>query len=728
MRARFDLHSYPVRLVAGVLILILLTTLSAGLPAYWLAHTELQRQTWAHAVSAEQATASLLRAEQARLDSLIALLAERPTLHRLLAENRLDELPPYLRAFQTRSALDILILCPLPTAPPSQDALRVECPSQAAGGYTVYEGQPALLAARPITQSGAAPAVMVVAGHWLDTDFLRHLAAATGVEQRVLGPEGECLSSSLGEPGCAATPAGPRLPDDEGRRQIVIQGRRYFAVYAPLAGDAETAPLGVEVALDVDDLLATQARARAVLALSTGGVALLGALLGVWAVRRLTGPLEQLTRAAEAMAVNPPDANSPTSGAQPLPAVAGSREIRTLAAALQRSQTRMLAALDDLAQTNDWLNQLVQSIVEGVVTLDNEGRITFINERAAALVGVEAEAATGRAVDDLFAVADETGHRTSLHRLPLGGKQRVTLLAERADPPLAPAQPGQRVLRRLSRSAAAPAEANTVLEVTATRLRTPGGDEDQSALILRDITEEEALRHLRAYFLANITHEFRTPLSTLNASLELLMHEADLTPAEMRELLKPIHLSLLSLQTLIDNLLESSSIEAGRFVLRRQRVDLNQVIAAAIQVVQPLLERQRQTLAVSESPNLPPLMGDAARLTQVLVNLLGNASKYSPPGATVGLTVTQQGDRLRVAVSDRGPGLSPAERDQLFRRFVRLQAGTGDQYGIGLGLHVAKTTVEAHEGEVGVDDHPGGGSIFWFELPIAQGEQQEATA
>lgn len=724
MRSLFDLRSYPAQLVLGTFILILLTTLSAGLPAYWLTRTELERQTWSHVASAEQATVSLLQAEQTRLDNLLLLLAERPTLHRFLAGTKLDDLAPYLRAFQTQSDLDILFLCPFQGSAADREMLHGVCPQPLPSGFQLYQGRPAVIVTRAIPGVGGMPEPgIAVAGRWLDTPFLRQLASDTGTGQTILQPDGTRLASSLGAPSPSLDPAAPVI-GTAGRRLITIGGSRYFSAYAPLPANAGDSALIVEVTLSVDELFATQGRARAILALSTGLVALLGMLLGMWAVRWLTGPLEQLTRSAEALAFPPqPSLGASSLAHDSLPP--GPREIQTLAAALQRSQAGMLAALDDLAQAHSWLNSVVHSIVEGIITLNDSGHVTFINERAAASAGLTVEAARGRRVDELFAVADETGSRISLHRLPLGSKQRVTLLADRTDtapPQVQPGQakPGQRVLRRLSRNSSAPAELSTVLEITATRVAAPSGDELQTALILRDITEEESLRHLRAYFLANITHEFRTPLSTLSASMELLMHEPDLSPTEIRELLQPIHLSLLSLQTLIDNLLESSSIEAGRFVLRHQPVDLNRVIITAAQVVQPLLERRRQTLAVSQPALLPPLIGDATRLTQVLVNLLGNASKYSPIGAPIDLEVIQQGTVLRVAVADRGPGIPYEERELLFRRFVRGHAGTGEQYGIGLGLYVVKSTIEAHQGRVGVDDHSGGGSLFWFELPIAQ--------
>jgi two-component system phosphate regulon sensor histidine kinase PhoR len=245
------------------------------------------------------------------------------------------------------------------------------------------------------------------------------------------------------------------------------------------------------------------------------------------------------------------------------------------------------------------------------------------------------------------------------------------------------------------------------------------GDKPQTALVLRDVTEEEAARHLRAYFLANITHEFRTPLSTLNASLQLMLDEQEaLSASEMRELLKPTYLSLLSLQTLIDNLLESSRIEAGRFAIRRQPVDLRQIITDAVRIVTPLLERRRQTLELAVPDELPVLEVDAPHLVQVLVNLLTNAAKYSPIGEPVTLQIGQDQHGLRVTVADRGPGIPEAERMNLFRRFVRLEEQQGEHYGIGLGLHVVKSTIEAHGGQVGVDEGPGDGALFWFTLPV----------
>lgn len=247
--------------------------------------------------------------------------------------------------------------------------------------------------------------------------------------------------------------------------------------------------------------------------------------------------------------------------------------------------------------------------------------------------------------------------------------------------------------------------------------------------MLRDITDEEIGRRLHSYFLGNITHEFRTPLSGLKASIELLLDNVDyLTPAELHELLNSVHLSVSGLQALVDNLLESVNIEAGRFSIHRRPVELNQVIAEAIRTMQPLLDRRGQRLSLMEPLQLPAVHADPTRLNQVIINLLANASKYGPQDETIDLELAEMDDHLRVAVVDRGPGIPAEERARLFNRFVRAGAQTSDQVGIGLGLSVVKAIVEGHGGQVGIDERPGGGSIFWFTLPLMEAAEGDESA
>jgi signal transduction histidine kinase len=244
------------------------------------------------------------------------------------------------------------------------------------------------------------------------------------------------------------------------------------------------------------------------------------------------------------------------------------------------------------------------------------------------------------------------------------------------------------------------------------------------ALVFRDISEEEVMHRLLAHFLANIAHEFRTPLSALAASVELLLDLAPgLSSQEIGELLLSLHLGVLGLQTLIDNLLESASIEAGHFRITPRPCNLADVLADAIATMQPLLDKHDQRLVVELPAAIPIVRADSRRTAQVLVNLLSNASKYGPDDTEIDLVAMIQGDWVRISVADRGPGVPLDQRHGLFRRFVHPTPHDGQaQVGVGLGLSVVKTIVEAHGGQVGIDDRPGGGSIFWFTLPISEGE------
>lgn len=677
------------RLLLGLIALILLTTLSAGIPAYWLTRTQLERQAWSQVESARSATNSLLQAEQVRLENLAGLFAERPTLQRLIREENLAELPSYLRNFQSQSQLDILLFCDSLGRVMAGALTHSDCLSNSKEGFTVLEDEAALLVRQDVVDEASGEWLgEALAGIWLDQPFLVQLAADTGAQQGILNPQGSRLVTSIS--GAAFTPEQvPVIELMDGGGRLNLAGSHFYTLYTPLSNGQAEVVLFSEVALPVDDLIATENRALLILAASTGLIGALGVILGVWYLRQIFAPLQRLTEVADQI--------SQGDLMTPIPLISSPKEVGTLATALHKSQASMLQALQERSLARDWLDALIQSIVEGVVTLDEKGYVTFFSQGMEILIGWNRGEALGKHIDKIFPLAHQ-GSAGFFENLPPPGK-KVQLT----------------VNLRSGKSA--------IFAVTRANLVPSDIDRSQMALVLRDVTQEEALHSLRSYFLANISHEFRTPLSTLNASMEFLLDPAEALAAdEMRELIKPSYLSLRTLQMLIDNLLESSSIEAGRFTLRKRIVAANQILENALSLVGPLLERRLQPVTVSEPTELPELEADPARLTLALVNLLVNASKFSPTGQPIDIRLEFKSQTIRFSVADRGPGIPSHERMNLFRRFVRLNSVDEEQYGIGLGLYVVKSTIEAHDGRVGIEDNPGGGSIFWFELPISEVE------
>jgi signal transduction histidine kinase len=180
-------------------------------------------------------------------------------------------------------------------------------------------------------------------------------------------------------------------------------------------------------------------------------------------------------------------------------------------------------------------------------------------------------------------------------------------------------------------------------------------------------------------------------------------------------------LGIISLGNLVDNLLESASIEAGHFRVSPRPYDLHAIIAEAAGTMQPLLEKYGQRLALDLPERLPLVRADPRRMVQVLVNLLSNASKYGPEDAPVTLRASVGERWVQVSVVDQGPGIPEELKADVFRRFLYPRSpDLHTKVGAGLGLSVVKAVVEAHGGRVGVEDSDGGGAVFWFSLPVVE--------
>lgn len=355
----------------------------------------------------------------------------------------------------------------------------------------------------------------------------------------------------------------------------------------------------------------------------------------------------------------------------------------------------IMSVLEERGCLKAWLDAISTSIREGMVLVDHRGAVTYFSCGAERLTGWCAGEVIGVPLNHVFQVPDDNGslfaallESPCAHRLEIIDRERRTL----------------------------------TLSVVVEQLPPLFAVNQDTLLVLRELSDKEAADHLQSLFLANVTHEFRTPLSAINASVEFFLDEMEnLTRDEIKQLLQSIHLSVTALQTLIDNLLEASNIEAGRFVVHLRPVDLEEVVTQSVRVVAPLLNRRYQQLLIHKPDRLPPIKADPVRLEQVLVNLLSNASKYGPVHQCIELSIEPHpGHMIRIGIADRGPGIPLSEQPNLFRRFVHLDTKDGSQYGIGLGLSLVKVIVEEHGGQVGVQDRSGGGAIFWFTLPAVR--------
>jgi PAS domain S-box-containing protein len=369
-------------------------------------------------------------------------------------------------------------------------------------------------------------------------------------------------------------------------------------------------------------------------------------------------------------------------------------EAEDVARVLENARIELRRTLTEVRNEKAWNDQLLESIVEGIVALDRGNHITFFSAGAERITGWNSAQVIGRNCDDLLRPVEI-------------GQPFSTVMPK----------PGQR--KRLVIEVAQGRQ--FTLAVTGARFAPSMAQESERVFVFRDVSDEEAVHRLLGDFMANVSHEFRTPLSALAASIELLLDQADdLSKSELMELINALHLSILSLGTLVDNLIEGASIETGHFHVSPRRADVGDIIGDAVRVMQPLLDKYHQQLDVELPADIPVVWADPKRATQILVNLLSNASKYSPDHTKISIRVHSRGDWIRVEVADQGPGILPQYRQDIFHRFSSIAPEESEaRYGIGLGLSVVKAIAQAHGGQAGVEENDGGGSVFWFTLSRA---------
>ena len=221
--------------------------------------------------------------------------------------------------------------------------------------------------------------------------------------------------------------------------------------------------------------------------------------------------------------------------------------------------------------------------------------------------------------------------------------------------------------------------------------------------------------------LTSIGPNLGASLTTLGASAEMLVESLDqLDTQRIGEVAGSIHRRALRLQAQVENLLCATTIREGRFRVRPGPFNVVELVAEVMAIAEPLAAAKAQPLRLSVRGARRDVPGDRQRIAQVLINLLSNACRYADPGTPIDVAVASPGDRVRVTVSDRGPGLPAGGAASLFDPSRRRANASGlDAEGLGLGLAVAGSIVEAHGGRMGAASRSGGGARIWFELPAA---------
>jgi two-component system, OmpR family, phosphate regulon sensor histidine kinase PhoR len=418
----------------------------------------------------------------------------------------------------------------------------------------------------------------------------------------------------------------------------------------------------------------------------------LGALLafavvlavGLFLSRRVTRPVTEMQSIARWMAEG--------DFAQRIP-IAGTDEIAELGRTLNLMAERLSEKIQDLEGERTKVAAILDSMVEGVIAIDQRGRILLMNHAARWIFDLGREQVEGR---PLLAIIR---HKAILD-LVVDGPQSAPEAARRREIELGP--PVDRILdAHASAMALAPSGRGTLL-------------------VLHDVTELRRLERVRTEFVANVSHELRTPLTSIRGYLETLLDGALDEPANARRFLEIAHTHAERLSRLVDDLLQLSDIETGKLVLKLAPLILHDVAADVIAFFEKQATQKRLILR-NHVPLDLRMQADWDRLTQILVNLVDNAVKYTPEQGQITLGASSGGKGLvNVWVADTGIGIPSTDLPRITERFYRVdKARSRELGGTGLGLAIVKHLVQAHGGELWLESELGKGTTVHFSLPEA---------
>jgi two-component system, OmpR family, phosphate regulon sensor histidine kinase PhoR len=367
----------------------------------------------------------------------------------------------------------------------------------------------------------------------------------------------------------------------------------------------------------------------------------------------------------------------------------GQDELVELGHVLDRLAGSLASTLGQLRAERDLQRRILEAMQEGVVVVDREGHIVLVNSalRSMLLIGAEA-------VGKLLI---ETVRHSELDDLLEDAR------ASHGSPPTEIELPGLKPRRLLVHAAPL------------------SGDDERVLVVFVDVTELRRLESLRREFVANASHELRTPIAAVRSATETLHSGALDDPGAAIRFVDIIERNAQRLQSLVEDMLDLSKLESNEFRLKRERVELGSVVPIVLALFRERADKKKVKLT-AELPSTPlAVEGDARGLEHVLSNLVDNAVKYCPAGASIVVRATQEGDRVRLVVSDTGNGIPPEHLPRLFERFYRVDAGRSRELGgTGLGLSIVKHMVEAMRGAVSVESAVGKGSTFTVSLGAAR--------
>ena len=376
---------------------------------------------------------------------------------------------------------------------------------------------------------------------------------------------------------------------------------------------------------------------------------------------------------------------------RPIDADRSGDALEALAVSLNDSATRLDRAMRTLREERNLSAAILGSMVEGVAVVNSSERLLFANEGFAGILELDSPPQPGRS---LLEVVRQTELIEAVRDVLKG--------APRVEAEIVTGTLRQRFF------------AATVASVKAT-------ENSGAVVVLHDITDLRKLERVRRDFVANVSHEFKTPLTAIQGFAETLLAGAMDDPQHRVRFLQIILEHSRRLARLTDDLLELSKMDADRLALEVDRLSASQLVQSCVETTQRVANEKHLRFSINLPQCLPDVAADRRRIAEVLQNLLDNAIQYTPAGGEIVVSASAGGQEVTFTVSDTGIGIPQVDQPRIFERFYRVDVARSREVGgTGLGLSIAKHLVEAHGGRIWVESEVGRGSQFHFTVPVFQ--------
>ena len=531
--------------------------------------------------------------------------------------------------------------------------------------------------------------------------------AASGLRAAVFDQTGHMLAASPQQPQSAESSSDrpevqQALSSGEGHstRRSAALGRDlvYYCVRSQTAkGDT----LVLRLALPLAEAHTSLAELRRRLLVASLLILVFGGLISLIYFRMFAARVERLKDFSRRVAAG---------DFSPLPAERQQDELADLAGALNDTAASMDRTIRSLSGERNRSSAILRSMVEGVAVVDARERIVFSNRAFSEILSLDAGVIEGRPLIEVIRNSELLG----LIRRALNGEEGL-----RSDIAMGVVQQRSFSVTATPVQALDSAAANR-LPANVANAPQPAGQPSGAVVVLHDVTELRRLERVRQDFVANVSHEFKTPLTAIQGFAETLISGALEDPRNNRRFLEIIRDHAARLASLTDDLLKLARIEAGKLEVEFVPVNILELVEQCAETALLKASRKQIVFETDVPPGLPAIRGDAGLLREVLQNLLDNAIQYTPQAGRIGVSVAINAREAVIAVSDTGIGIPLADQERIFERFYRVDAARSREAGgTGLGLSIAKHIVEAHGGRLWVESAIGHGSKFSFSISLA---------